>query len=625
MTLFCAFTVEGNSNPAEHIVTYGTTVDLALTAGCIASGATVASWSIVGTSKSDQSAPTITPAGSPVGTTASFVMPSDPGDIYGRSFRVHCKVQNASGDEAEQYAIVGAVNGLGYLPVAVGELGPVTDSDDAVLVVGERNSTHGYTDFINRMASASPGAPAAAIQLHEATADTVGLWQFQESLTDTSGNGFDLSLVAGSQRFVDIGHSIKGLKLFTDSKYSQASAGTALKITGDMTILMIVVVDTYSGGAIVSYDGVGDADPNNNVQYSVNLFDNSGFDLEWFQEQANNVHETYYPNRLPPLYQPCHLVARRKNTVVEWFLNGRRIGKPSPCLPVPTGGSASKLYLGFIGNPAAPCTIASLRIDDVALTEDEIVAEYNATLGPAYGSLEASGAAPLYASAFGGTDERCVVGNVTALQKERTDTFSMLVRARWTPLSLMILAGKMGNATTNRGYDMHTNVLGGLNCNLNSDNGAGNKIGVRAPGPFNDGTFRDFLFTYDGTSTAAGCRIYVNGVSQTLQVYADALSGTILDTASFMMGGRLEPGFVFPLTGDLKDVAVWSSVVSGADALAIYSALPYRSLHTVGPSANLVGWWQMGDGATFPTIPDSSVNTNAGTMTNMESADIFQV
>ncbi len=38
--------------------------------------------------------------------------------------------------------------------------------------------------------------------------------------------------------------------------------------------------------------------------------------------------------------------------------------------------------------------------------------------------------------------------------------------------------------------------------------------------------------------------------------------------------------------------------------------------------SNLVGYWRMGDGATFPTIPDDSTNSNDGTMTNMEATDL---
>ena len=41
-------------------------------------------------------------------------------------------------------------------------------------------------------------------------------------------------------------------------------------------------------------------------------------------------------------------------------------------------------------------------------------------------------------------------------------------------------------------------------------------------------------------------------------------------------------------------------------------------------SGDLIGWWRMGDSATYPTIPDDSTNSNNGTMTNMSADDIVQ-
>ena len=39
-------------------------------------------------------------------------------------------------------------------------------------------------------------------------------------------------------------------------------------------------------------------------------------------------------------------------------------------------------------------------------------------------------------------------------------------------------------------------------------------------------------------------------------------------------------------------------------------------------STSLIGWWRMGDGATFPTIPDASTNSNDGTMVGMTANNI---
>jgi hypothetical protein len=132
-SLSAAFTVEGNPNPDEHVVAYGATVDLAITSLAY----NTITWEVVGTSNSATAEPTVTLGGSPLGSAASFAMPSDPGDGFGRSFRVKCRVTDANGENDIQYGIVGALNSAGLLPVPVGE------------ETGERHATHGWTDVIN--------------------------------------------------------------------------------------------------------------------------------------------------------------------------------------------------------------------------------------------------------------------------------------------------------------------------------------------------------------------------------------------------------------------------------------------------------------------------------------------
>jgi concanavalin A-like lectin/glucanase superfamily protein len=467
------------------------------------------------------------------------------------------------------------------------------------------------------------GEVASDPLLHKANDDTVGLWQFQESLLDTSGNNFHLALVAGNERYAQIRPGLRALKLSTASKYTFATLESMLKIPGDITILAIVMFDAYvASGALLSYHNAGEAEADNAI-YGFGI-DSASDTLEWLQEQGAGVNELHRPLRLPPLYQPCHLVWRRKNTIAECFINGQRFGLPSYALPVPTGGTAASLWLGFESGNCASCAIASLRIDSRALSENEIADEYNATLGPVYGEREASGAAPLFATAFGGTDEYATVGDVAPLRKERTDTLSILARVRTSSAASQIICGKMGNLTANRGYDLHMANSGRFTFNLNNDVGAVNFLSMRTVNPFNDGQWHDVLVTYNGTSGPAGVHIYVDGSDQALTTVQNSLSATIANSDAFLIGARLEPGIVLGFIGDIKEIAMWSVVVSAAEALAIRQALPYRSLHTVGPAASLVGYWQMGDGATFPTIPDSSINNNPATLTNMEAADIFQ-
>lgn len=133
MAASAAFTVNAASNPAAHSVAYGATVTLALVSTADVASVT---FSIVGASKSGTTFPTLTPSGVPSGSTATFTMPSDPGDGLGRSFRVKCRVIDQNGDALETYGVVGAVNNIGLLPVAAGE-------------TLDRDGTYGWTDNLN--------------------------------------------------------------------------------------------------------------------------------------------------------------------------------------------------------------------------------------------------------------------------------------------------------------------------------------------------------------------------------------------------------------------------------------------------------------------------------------------
>lgn len=375
-----SFTVEGQANPAEHVVAYGATVDLALVSPT-QTGLSSIHWSIPGTSLSTEEAPTITPAGNPSGATASFAMPSDPSDIYGRSFRVRCLVRGHDGSSAEQFAIVGAVNARGILPMPLGELGPLNEDEDGEDRDGERHATHGYTDVLNRVAIFSGGFTPSAPQLHTTLHSPVGLYQFNETLNDTSGGGLHLSLVAGNTRYTEIVPGLRALKVSTAEKFRHAATGTALAIAGDVTIMMLIMVDSYANGGIVSYD-TGAETQAGNVQYAVAFISQ---DLQWFHESGAGVDRVFSPNRLPPLFELCHLAARRQSNVIQFFINGRQFGAASSALTAPDGGSSSRLYLGYEANDTASYSIASLKIVASALTDAEIEAEHDRTLGPWHG------------------------------------------------------------------------------------------------------------------------------------------------------------------------------------------------------------------------------------------------
>lgn len=225
---------------------------------------------------------------------------------------------------------------------------------------------------------------------------------------------------------------------------------------------------------------------------------------------------------------------------------------------------------------------------------------------------------------FDGVNEYAQIGDVAALQFERTNPFSISVWFK-TSTGSAALAGKQAPSTTFRGYLVNLSSAGAVEAFILNDwaGGTGNGIWVTTTTTgFNNGQWHHAVMTYDGSSTAAGVRIYVDGSSRSLTVGLNTLSATILTTANFRLARRDDGTSPLHLNGNLDEVAVYDKALTSDEVIDIFNLFDPPNLSSVGPTGNLVGWWRMGEGATFPTIPDDSVNSNAATLTNMESGDL---
>lgn len=217
-----------------------------------------------------------------------------------------------------------------------------------------------------------------------------------------------------------------------------------------------------------------------------------------------------------------------------------------------------------------------------------------------------------------GVNEFVQIGDVAALAFERTDAFSASAWIRTT--TNVVIATIVAKRTVARGWELSL-ATGGRGVVKLTHTGGALEINVttNALDPrINDGGWHHVLMTYDGSTLAAGVHIYIDGVDQTLTVNSDDATGTILQATSARIGYLGDN--VNPFPGLLDEVAVWSKELTPAEAVSVFNGGAPTNLLS-GPSS-LVGYWRMGEGASFPTIPDLSVSGNDGTMTNMEVGDI---
>jgi hypothetical protein len=209
-----------------------------------------------------------------------------------------------------------------------------------------------------------------------------------------------------------------------------------------------------------------------------------------------------------------------------------------------------------------------------------------------------------FSSLFDGVDEYISLGNISALNFERTDAFSV---SAWIKTSDITQHGSVVSKFFTEGWFFSLNSS---ELNMALWVTGGNRISVSSSSaPLANNTWAHVCGTYDGSNTAAGINIYVNGSATGLTVNADTLVSNIANTYDVRIGGRADPGVYFD--GYIDDVSVYDAELSLAQIQEIYNSGSPTDNTLLKTESSLVGYWLMGEDA------------NDGTMTNMTSGDIL--
>lgn len=240
------------------------------------------------------------------------------------------------------------------------------------------------------------------IQLHDTTYSPVGLWQFQGDLTDSSGNGHNLAVDAGAADFETMQQRTLGVR-FNNLRLVGPNA-TLLAMRGDMTAeffgsfedqgpvgTMLHPPNAATTGIVMSYTG-GIDDGGSNINYLYQIAFPDVRRVQWFSEHSTGINDTYVPTQLvmPPPGALFHCAAVRKDSRVQFYLNGKPYGTLSPSLFAPTDGVNSRLWFGGVSGTGIPTTgnnfsLASVKLIATSLSAAAVRGEYNRTLGPFLG------------------------------------------------------------------------------------------------------------------------------------------------------------------------------------------------------------------------------------------------
>lgn len=221
---------------------------------------------------------------------------------------------------------------------------------------------------------------------HDNTHSPVALWQLDESLTDVSGNGLNLTVESGTERYTELVPGLRGFFFDGDTGLWRSAATAALQISGPMTVEFVGVFTNFVvDKPFVSHGASGETIANNYLYYFGSV--GTGFGMRSYWEEAAGANVEYTTPHMFPLGTPCHLALRRgASNATSFFVNGVQIGTTSGVLTSPVDGTSGRFRMGRDDLGASLFgAMASVKIVASALTADQIKAEYNRTLGPLLG------------------------------------------------------------------------------------------------------------------------------------------------------------------------------------------------------------------------------------------------
>ena len=183
--------------------------------------------------------------------------------------------------------------------------------------------------------------------------------------------------------------------------------------------------------------------------------------------------------------------------------------------------------------------------------------------------------------------------------------------------------GETAGRIAEKGFLLYTNPTSGSTSKLNISIPFSTTAGgwVTTNYEINFGVWQHIAITYDGSSTSNEAIMYFNGISVSVYNSTSPVGTISADTADLYIGNNSATTRSF--NGSMASVATYNTAKSADEVYAIYQqGITYDESSLSG----LVGLWRMGDDTSkaYPTIADSSSNSNDGTITNGASDDIVQ-
>lgn len=169
------------------------------------------------------------------------------------------------------------------------------------------------------------------------------------------------------------------------------------------------------------------------------------------------------------------------------------------------------------------------------------------------------------------------LGDVANFERDAPFSYGAWVNPRKNSAGAIV--SRMNDGNGYRGWDMYlqgNRVAVHIIHRWNND-----ALKVATKQPLKEGQWQHVFATYDGSSKAAGVKIYFDGKEQPLAVEADSLKSTTKSDVNLRLGSRT-PGSVY--SGLVDDVRIYGRTLSAAEVAALAGEDPIGPILATDPA-----------------------------------------
>ena len=217
---------------------------------------------------------------------------------------------------------------------------------------------------------------------------------------------------------------------------------------------------------------------------------------------------------------------------------------------------------------------------------------------------------------FDGLDDRLEgAASPAGVDFDSTDPWSVSLWCATESSAYMFIVAKVAAGGTNAGWavGLYNSAPIAL---LIHDLGAGWQLERGVADPFTTtGSMKNIVYTYDGSETVAGLKMYVAGSEAATYInFATSVQSPTTSSAPLIIGGALTAKGAVNFDGTLDEVAIFDRVLSSAEVASIYD----RQASAMGKAGDLAGisglvsWYRCGDRTGDSTAPGGTQHDVVG-------------